>query len=122
LENALVSMLEDDSTRTTAEAIGAAPIPSSPPQRADAPLQGRQESLVVAHTPIVKKTVATNLRSARKRAGLSQAALAQHAGIDKGTISRIEREEADTVITKLYVFAFALSVPVADLLAGLPDP
>lgn len=95
---------------------------TSRPRRAGAPLPGRQESLVVAHTSVVRETVATNLRSARKRAGLSQSALAQHSGVDKGTISRIERAEADTVVTKLYVFAFALSVPVADLLAGLPEP
>ncbi len=88
----------------------------------DAPSPRRDESLLVAHTSVVRQTVATNLRSARKRAGLSQSALAQHAGVDKRTISRIERAEADTVVTKLYVFAFALSVPVADLLAGLPEP
>jgi ribosome-binding protein aMBF1 (putative translation factor) len=93
---------------------------SSRPQRADPPLLGRQESLLVAQTSVVREAVATNLRSARKRAGLSQSALAEHSGVDKGTISRIERAEADTVVTKLYVFAFALSVPVAELLAGLP--
>jgi DNA-binding XRE family transcriptional regulator len=76
---------------------------SSRPQRADAPLPGRQESLVVAHTSVVRETVATNLRSARKRAGLSQSALAEQSGVDKGTISRIERAEADTVVTKLGV-------------------
>lgn len=117
-----MSMLEDCSLRTTAEAIGAPSTRTSRPQRADAPLLGSQESLVVAYASAVRETVATNLRSARKRAGLSQSALAQHSGVDKGTISRIERAEADTVVTKLCVFAFALSVPVADLLAGLPEP
>jgi ribosome-binding protein aMBF1 (putative translation factor) len=116
-----VSIFKDDSVQATPEAIDAPRTRTSQPQRADAPLPGRQESLVVAHTSVVRETVATNLRSARKRAGLSQSALAQHSGVDKGTISRIERAEADTVVTKLYVFAFALRVPVADLLAGLPE-
>ena len=117
-------MFKDDSAQTAAKAIGVAIIPSSPTTQPSPtqPSPGHHESLLVAHTSVVKKTVATNLRRARKRAGLSQAALAQHAGIDKGTISRIERAESDTVVTKLYVFAFALSVPVSDLLAGLPEP
>jgi transcriptional regulator with XRE-family HTH domain len=55
------------------------------------------------------------------RPGLSHSALAEHSGVDKGTISRIERAEADTVVPKLWEFAFALSVPGADLLAGLPE-
>jgi DNA-binding XRE family transcriptional regulator len=117
----LVSVSKDDSVRTTAEASGA-PRTRSSRQRADAPLPGRQEWLVVAHTSVVRETVATNLRSARKHAGLSQSALAEHSGVDKRTISRIERAQADTVVTRLYVLAFALSVPVGDLLAGLPEP
>jgi ribosome-binding protein aMBF1 (putative translation factor) len=104
----------------TAEAVDAPRTQVPRPPRAEAP--PGLESLVVAHASVVRETVATNLRSARKRAGLSQSALAQHSGVDKGTISRIERAESDTVVTKLYVFAFALSVPVADLLAGLPEP
>jgi len=78
--------------------------------------------LVVAHTSVVRETVATNLRSARKRAGLSQSVLAEHSGIDKRTISRIERAEADTVVTRLWALAISLSIPVADLLTGLPEP
>jgi DNA-binding XRE family transcriptional regulator len=76
----------------------------------------------VTHTAVVRETVATNLRSARKRAGLSQSALAQHAGVDKRTISRIERAKADTGLSRLYAVALALSIPMADLLAGLPEP
>jgi ribosome-binding protein aMBF1 (putative translation factor) len=106
--------------QTTVEAVDTPRSQAHRPPRADVP--PRLESLVVAHASVVRETVATNLRSARKRAGLSQSALAEHSGVDKGTISRIERAEADTVVTKLYVFAFALSVPVADLLAGLPEP
>jgi len=78
--------------------------------------------MAVAGTRVVRETVATNLRSARKRAGLSQSALAQHSGVDKRTISRIERAKADTALPRLYALAVALSIPVADLLAGLPDP
>lgn len=87
--------------------------------RADAPLYQRWP--VVAGTTVVRETVANNLRTARQRAGLSQSALADHSGVDKRTISRIERAQADTVVTRLYALAFALSIPVTDLLAGLPD-
>ncbi len=87
------------------------------------PLSGAGEWVPgVAHMAIVRETVATNLRSARKRAGVSQSVLAQHAGVDKRTISRIERAKADTGVSRLYALAFALSIPVADLLAGLPEP
>jgi transcriptional regulator with XRE-family HTH domain len=85
-------------------------------------MPGRQELTNVAHTTVVRATVATNLRIARKRAGLSQSALAQHSGVDKRTISRIERAKADTVVPRLHALAVALSIPVADLLAGLPEP
>jgi transcriptional regulator with XRE-family HTH domain len=78
--------------------------------------------MAVAGTRVVRETVATNLRSARKHAGLSQSALAQHSGVDKRTISRIERAKADTVLPRLYSLAVALSIPVADLMAGLPEP
>jgi DNA-binding XRE family transcriptional regulator len=86
------------------------------------PHLGRSEWPGVTHAAVVRETVATNLRSARKRAGLSQTALAQHAGVDKRTISRIERAKADTGLSRLYALALALSIPLADLLAGLPEP
>jgi DNA-binding XRE family transcriptional regulator len=76
----------------------------------------------IARTIVVREAVATNLRAARKHAGLSQSALAEHSGVDKRTISRIERANADTVVPKLYALAVALSIPIADLLAGLPEP
>jgi ribosome-binding protein aMBF1 (putative translation factor) len=80
-----------------------------------------RDRTVVAQATLVRETVATNLRSARQRAGLSQSALAEHAGVDKRTISRIERARVDTVVPKLYALAVALSIPLADLLAGLPE-
>lgn len=84
-------------------------------------MRGHRAGPLVADPSMVRETVATNLRSARKRAGLSQSALAQHSGVDKRTISRIERAQAETVVTKLWALAFALSIPVADLLSGLPE-
>jgi transcriptional regulator with XRE-family HTH domain len=71
---------------------------------------------------LVRETVAANLRGARERAGLSQDALAGLSGVDKRTISRIERATVDTFVSRLYALAFSLSIPVADLLAGLPEP
>jgi transcriptional regulator with XRE-family HTH domain len=54
---------------------------------------------------------------ARARKGLSQAELAERAGISRDTLSRIERGEADPTLNVLSRLADALSVDVAELLA-----
>jgi transcriptional regulator with XRE-family HTH domain len=82
----------------------------------------QEEWLVAAQTPVVRETIAVNLRCARERAGLSQLELADHSGVAPRTISRIESAESDTVMPKLYALAIVLSIPLADLLAGLPEP
>jgi DNA-binding XRE family transcriptional regulator len=122
LAGAPVRIFEGSAVQTAADVIGASRNGSSRLQGADAPLPGSQERLVDPHTSVVRETVGTNLRSARKRAGLSQKVLAKRSGVDKRTISRIERAQAETVLTKLHALAFALSVPLAELLAGLPEP
>jgi DNA-binding XRE family transcriptional regulator len=91
-------------------------------QRSENLPTGQKEWLVLVGTGLVRETVASNLRGARERAGLSQDALAELSGVDKRTISRIERAKVDTFVTRLYALAFSLSIPVTDLLAGLPEP
>lgn len=78
--------------------------------------------LATAGTRLVRETIAFNLRCARERAGISQDALAEHSGIAKRTISRIESAAGDTVMPKLYALALTLGVPVADLVAELSKP
>jgi transcriptional regulator with XRE-family HTH domain len=56
------------------------------------------------------------VRELRKRAGLSQRALAEAAGIDQSAISRIERGQRDVSLNRLDAIARALRVPVAKLL------
>lgn len=56
------------------------------------------------------------VRELRKRAGLSQQALAAAAGVDQSAISRIERGQRDVSLTTLAAIARALRVPMKRLL------
>jgi len=85
-------------------------------------LSGHREWPVLDGPRVFRETVGSNLEGARKRAGLSQNALADLCGIDRRTISRIEKAKVDAYGTRLYALAFSLSIPIADLFAGLPDP
>jgi transcriptional regulator with XRE-family HTH domain len=58
----------------------------------------------------------------RARAGLSQAALCQRAGISRDTLSRIERGEADPTLTVLEKLAGGLGVPFAALFSSERTP
>jgi DNA-binding XRE family transcriptional regulator len=91
------------------------------PRAENLPAEHR-EWLVLDSTSLVREAVGSNLRGARERAGLSQDALAGLSGVDKRTIQRIERANGDTFGSRLYALAFSLSIPVADLFAGLPEP
>lgn len=65
------------------------------------------------------KRFATNLRAARKNAGLSQLELGQNCGVHFSVIARLEtsaREPRLTTITKL---ARGLGIPAAELLRGI---
>jgi transcriptional regulator with XRE-family HTH domain len=66
--------------------------------------------------------LAANARRRREAAGLSLAQLAEQAGIAKGTVSAIEAGEANPTVDTVYALAAALGCPMADLLAGAPDP
>jgi DNA-binding XRE family transcriptional regulator len=123
VQRAVRIILEGDSAQPAAEKVeDGVNGESARLQRVETLSTGHKEWLALAGTSLVRETVASNLRGARERAGLSQDALAGLSGVDKRTISRIERATGDTFVSRLYALAFALSIPVADLLAGLPEP
>ena len=62
-----------------------------------------------------------NIREARKRAGLTQAALAERIGLDQSGVSRIERGERPVTVDVLVAIARALGVPPAALLEDVGD-
>lgn len=60
--------------------------------------------------------VGANVRLARQRAGLTQAELAQRAGLGQPAISLIEAGQANPTVQTLQQLADALRRPLADLL------
>lgn len=57
-----------------------------------------------------------NIRDARRRAGLSQARLAELVGVDQSGISRIERGQRPVTVDMLKAIAAALGIRAARLL------
>lgn len=55
------------------------------------------------------------VRKLREERGLSQEALAHHAGLHRAVVGFVERGERDIGVTHLWPIAEALGVPVADL-------
>lgn len=70
----------------------------------------------------IREAGARNIRSARERAGLSVRELESRSGLSRSTLERLERAEAEPMLSTLFALAFGLGVPAADLLAGLPEP
>jgi transcriptional regulator with XRE-family HTH domain len=64
----------------------------------------------------IQETLARNLRLARQRAGVSQEALAEMAGIDRTYVSGIERGVRNPTITVVAKFAAALATTASALL------
>lgn len=63
-------------------------------------------------------TLAYNLNQARLCQGLSLSALAQHSGIAKSTLSRLETGEGNPTIDTLWALADALKLPFGELVGG----
>jgi transcriptional regulator with XRE-family HTH domain len=61
------------------------------------------------------ETIADNIRDARKRQALTQADLAQRAGISVSFISMIERAERAPSYETLFAVAKGLAIPVAQM-------
>lgn len=66
-----------------------------------------------------RRQFADNLRSLRKRRGLSQEALGDVAGIHRTEVSLLERSGRDPRLSTLVRLARALGVPVSRLLRGI---
>lgn len=86
---------------------------TSPLKTAEEPLD--QEALIAA-------AVATRIATLRKEHGLSFDALAQRAGVSKGTLVQIEQGRANPSISTLCRLAAALEVSVADLVTPVEGP
>ena len=66
----------------------------------------------------LNKLVGMQIREARVAAGLTQATLADRAGMAFETVSRIERGTLNTTVRTLVALADALGVESGDLLSG----
>ncbi|MDA0179286.1 XRE family transcriptional regulator [Solirubrobacter phytolaccae] len=62
--------------------------------------------------------VGERVRTARQERGLTVAALAQAAGIGKGSLSELEHGARNPTLSTLYALANALALPLAHLLSG----
>jgi len=63
------------------------------------------------------RLVGARLRAARHERGLSLGALAEAAGVGKGSLSEIENGARNPTLSTLYALAGALGVPLATLIA-----
>jgi transcriptional regulator with XRE-family HTH domain len=64
----------------------------------------------------IRTVLGRRVRRLRNEAGLSQASVAEHCGIFRTYLSRIENGTANPTVTVLVALATALDVGLADLL------
>ena len=76
---------------------------------------------VVAGVKDARQLVATNLRRQRKRAGLSQEALASATRLHRTELSLLERGERDPRVSTLVRLARALAIEPCELLGGAAE-
>jgi len=67
----------------------------------------------------VRRVVGTNVRRARKSAGLTQAALAEKMDVDRAYVSGLERGERNPTIVTLWHVAQALKAKVYSFFEGV---
>ncbi|WP_328721715.1 helix-turn-helix domain-containing protein [Streptomyces sp. NBC_00247] len=65
--------------------------------------------------PARRRVIGDRIRAARTSRGLTQEALAEAAGVDRKTISRIEQAVHSPLLDHLLVIAHALDAPLATL-------
>lgn len=70
---------------------------------------------------IVASTIAQRLREYRHGSSLTIAQLAEHSGLSKGMLSKIENSQASPSLTTLAQLASALSVPITAFFRGLEE-
>lgn len=62
---------------------------------------------------------ARNLRAAREKAGLSQEALAERAGMHRNAVALLETGKRDPRVSTVAKLAQALGIPASDLLKDI---
>jgi transcriptional regulator with XRE-family HTH domain len=62
-----------------------------------------------------RRAIGDRIRAARLHANLTQERLAERAGIDRQAVNRIEQGHASPLVDNLLRIAYALGVPLADL-------
>ncbi len=70
----------------------------------------------------IRRVFGINVRVRRLKAGMSQEALAERLGVDRGYISSMERGNANATLTTVWQVAGALSTTSADLLNEAVSP
>ena len=73
----------------------------------------------VAKIPAYRKTLGENIRTHRRKAGLSQEKLAEKADLHHNYIGDIERGEENVSVDALMRIATALKVRLSDLAQGV---
>ena len=71
-----------------------------------------------APTSPLRLILAANLRSSRKRLGISQEELADRAHVHRTCVGAVERGEVNLSVDNIHQLAVALDVPASDLLTG----
>ena len=71
-----------------------------------------------APTSPLRLILAANLRSSRKRLGISQEELADRAHVHRTYVGAVERGEVNLSVDNIHRLAVALGIPAADLLTG----
>lgn len=77
--------------------------------------------LAEAHPDALAQAIARRVAAGRRVLGLSMDALAQRAGVSKGTLVQIEQGRGNPAIATLCRLAAALEMSVADLVAAPED-
>lgn len=62
-----------------------------------------------------RRAVGAHIRAVRLHVNLTQEALAERAGMDRQAVNRIEQGHASAKLDNLIRIAYALDVPLADL-------
>jgi transcriptional regulator with XRE-family HTH domain len=71
--------------------------------------------------PALRRALGNNLKHIRESAGLTQTELERRSGLERSTISKLERGEQEARISTLAVFAIAMRVPLIAFIEELDD-
>ena len=77
-------------------------------------MAGEVRRLVLPHDP-AEAVIGARLRAARQSAGLTLAAVADQAGLTKGFLSRLERDEVSPSVASLVTVCGVLGIGVGSL-------